>query len=393
MTEQRGLRRVRHSWLVASLLATGFSSTGCLGTSSPSETDYFFGDVYDGVTGAQVKKYNIELEYFGRRYKGDIDARGGFALEGVPANHDYSVYIDAPGFRPFVAHRAQFADAVHADRSFHYEAYLFATSATVDDVPVTITLSDSAKQPSGAIRLRPTAFSQLYDDPTETPGGVPGQVWTNDNDLLAKTVWVDFKDGAATLPGQDLIYGVPYQVSILNVPGYQLLQTDKTPFQAGLDGRRAFTLSPLSVTPLAVAYMSTRDGVPEPDGTLTIVFNEPAEFDPLGNVNAYHEVIDDSFSIDSDNTNQNASFNTLNDNVDPNLQERGTSIALDGQRLVLSWDKSHGLRTVDPGDVIRSVTYGGLDQIRLRRAGGSGADVVTLATLLGQSSVTVVVSP
>jgi hypothetical protein len=379
--------------IASSALSLGLLMTGCLGTDSPSETNYFFGDVYDGVTGEHVKQYHIALEYFGRRYEGSLDASGGFQLPAVPANNDYSVYIDAPGFRPFVSHQGQFADVVHADRSFHYEAYLFSNSVVVSDVPVNITLSDSPRLPSGSIRLRPTQPSALYDTPAETPSGVPGQVWINSNDLLAETVWADFKDGAATLPGAKLVYGVPYQVTVLNVPGYQLHQDDKTPFQAGLDGRRAFVLAPLTTTPLQLAYLSTRTGNPTPDGSLTLVFNQAAEFDPRGNIGYYREAIDNAFSISSVDSNNNNVVNVLNANLDPNLQERGTDFKLDGQQLVFTWDRTRGLRTTDPGDTIQSVTYGGLDQIQLRRAGGNAADVVRLSDLVGSTSVNVVVAP
>jgi hypothetical protein len=377
--------------IASSALSLGLLMTGCLGTDSPSETHYFFGDVYDGVTGQQVKDYRIALEYFGRRYDGSRDANGGFQLPAVPANSDFSVYIDARGFRSFASHHAQFGDVVHADRSYHYEAYLFSTSVPVSDVPVNLTLSDSARLPAGSIRLRPTEPSALYSDPGETPSGIPGQVWTNSNDLLAETVWVDFKDGAATFPGDKLVYGVPYQVTVLNVPGYQLMQDDRTPFQAGIDGRRAFVLAPLTTTPLRLAYMSTRSGNPTPDGSLTMVFNQAAEFDPRGNLGFYREAVDGAFSIDSPDTNNNNVANSLNPNLDPNIQERGTNFKLDGQQLVFTWDPAQGLRTADPGDTIRSVTYGGLDRIQLRRAGGNAADVVLLSDLVGSTSVTVVV--
>jgi len=394
MTERTASDRFPRFSIVLLALGFGLSSTACLGTDKPTETRYFFGDVYDGVTGEQVKDYHIELEYFGRRYQGSLDANGGFALPAVPANHDYSIYIDAPHFRPFVSHQAQFGNSVTAERSFHYEAYLFSDKVTVEDVPMTITLSDSASLPDGSIRLRPVGLSALYDDPSEQPSGIPGQLWANDDDLLAETVWADFKGGAVTIKGSDLVYGVPYQLSILNVPGYQLQQSDeKTPFQAGMDGRRAFVLSRLTRTPLAVSYLSTSAGQLSTDGTLTIVLNQPTEFDPLVDMMSYREAVDSSFSIDSENTNGNTTFNTLNDNLDPNLQERGTAISLDGQKLVLTWDKTRGLKTIDPGDRIRSITYGGLDGIRLRPVGGQAADTVVLSDLIGSSSVTVDLAP
>jgi len=382
--------------VASSVLSVGLLSSSCLSTNAPSETHYYFGDVYDGVTGAHVTNYHIAVEYFGRRYEGQIDARGGFGLPAIPAYQDFSVYIDADGYRPFVSHQPQWLDEKHADRSYHYEAYLFSTALAVQDVQVNVTLSDSPQLPTGQIRLRPVDLSDVYNDvtgmpkPSEQPAGIPGQVWTNSYDLLAQTVWVDIVGGLATFPGQALVYGVPYQVAILNVPGYQY--TESPVFQAGMDGRRAFVLTPLDHTPLAVSYKSTDSGNPTPDGSLTIIFNQPAEFDPLHNLDGMKEAIDDQFSITSPDFNANGQRNTLKLNVSPAVQERGTSMVLDGQKLVFTWS-TDGLATSDQGDPIRSVTWDGLDAIYLRPQGGNAADVVVLSNLLGSNAVNVVVLP
>jgi hypothetical protein len=387
--------------IASSVLCVGMLSNGCLGTDEPTETHYYFGDIYDGVTGQQVKSYNIAVEYFGRRLEGTVDARGGFALPAIPANNDFSVYIDARGYRPFVSHQQQWHDVVKADRSFHYEAYLFSTSLTVADVPVTVTLSDSGQLPNGSLRLRPTALSQVYDAANERPAGITAtydgtpviQLWENDYDLLAETVWQDFNAGETTLPGNKLVYGVPYQLAVLNVPGYQYNQA--TTFTAGVDGRQALLLTRLSPDPLAVSYMSTRDGNPKPDGSLTIVFNQPIELDPLVSMGSYLEAVDNAFSIVSENTDGDTDFNTLKPNANPNVQERGTNMVVSGQTIVFTWDRATGiLPPGDPNDTIRSVTYGAMGQIRVRPVGGVAADAVTLSSLLGgANTVTVIVTP
>ena len=357
----------------------------------PVETRAFTGDVYDGVTGAHVTEYDIAVDYAGRYERGTLDARGGFHLPAIPALQDFAVFIDSPGYRPFVAHQGQWLDAVHGDRSFYYLVYLFADKVPVEDVPFDITLRNSTELPSGSLRLRPTALSAVYDDPIEQPAAIPGQLWQNDNDLLSKTVWMDFKEGKVTVLGTDLVYGVPYQISVFNVPGYQLFQGSV--FQAGINSKVTLQLDRLTVPRLSVSYISTQSGDPSPDGTVTIVLNEAAEYDPLEPPLDIKNAIDDGFSIFSPDTNNNLQRNVLKINTDPNVQARGTKIELSGQSIVLRWDKSVGLATQDPGDRITSITYGGLAAVRLRPVGGNASDVVTLASIVGTTSIPVVLTP
>ncbi|HKQ71371.1 MAG TPA: hypothetical protein VJT73_18635 [Polyangiaceae bacterium] len=358
----------------------------------PVETRTFRGDVFDGVTGAHLTAYDIAVDYFGRYERGTVDARGGFHLPTIPALHDFSVYIDAPGYRPYVAHNAQWTDVVHGDRSFYFLAYLFSNSAQVADVPFTITLTNSAELPSGSLRLRPTSLSNLYDEAIEQPGGVPGQVWQNDNDLLSKVVFVDFKDGAAVVPGASLGYGVPYQVSVFNVPGYQILQN--TTFQAGMDRRVALQLNRLSVPALDASYVSTQSGNPSPDGTVTIVLNQAAEFDPLQQPTEVKNALDRNFSIVSPDTDADGMRNVLFPVLpDPTVQSRATSITIDGQAIVLKWDRTKGLIASDAEDRIDSVTYAGLAGIRLRPLGGNASDVVSLDKIVGSTQIAVTLVP
>ncbi len=355
----------------------------------PVETRAFTGDVHDGVTGVHLTMYDIAVDYAGHYERGTLDARGGFHLPPIPALQDFSVYIDAEGYRPFVAHQGQWLDSVHGDRSFYYLAYVFADKVPVEDVPFLITLRNSTELPSGSLRLRPTDLSAVYNDPIEQPAAVPGQVWQNDNDLLSKTVWMDFMGGNATVKGTDLVYGVPYQVSVFNVPGYELLQSYV--FQAGINDRVTLQLDRLIVPRLSVSYISTQSGNPSPDGTVTIVLNEPAEFDPLESSLDIKNSIDDNFSIFSPDTNANLQRNVLRINTDATTQERGTSIELaqGGQAIVLRWNKDAGLLTQDPGDRIGTITYGGLGGVRLRPVGGNASDVVTLANIVGSTSIVV----
>jgi hypothetical protein len=357
---------------------------------APVETHQYTGDVYDGVTGAHVTMYDIAVDYGGKYERGTVDSRGGFHLPAMSALQDFTVYIDVEGYRPFAAHQGQWLNSVNGQRSFYYLAYLFADKVPVEDVPFTITLRNSTELPSGSLRLRPTDLSAVYNDPVEQPAAIPGQIWQNDNDLLSKTVWMDFTEGKATVKGTDLVYGVPYQISVFNVPGYALSQSNV--FQAGVNGRVALQLDRLTVPRLTASFISTQSGDPSPDGTVTIVLNEAAEFDPTEPALDIKNAIDNGFSINSPDTNGNTTRNILKINTDPNTQARGTSIDLSGQAIVLKWSRT-GLQTQDAGDRIDSISYGGLGAVRLRPVGGNASDVVTLSTIVGSASIVVPLTP
>ncbi len=394
------MAKLGHLNWVGILLGTSLASGACTikvqderdeTPAPPVETRTFLGDVYDGVTGAHVTEYDIAIDHAGAYDRGTLDSRGGFHLPAIPALEDFSVFIDAMGFRPFVAHQGQWLDTVHGSRTFYYVAYLFADKVHVADVPFTISLRNSTELPSGSLRLRPTDISAVYNDPSEQPPGIAGQLWQNDNDLLSRTVWVDFTQGKATVTGTDLVYGVPYQVSVFNVPGYEISQGNV--FQAGVNGSVTLQLDRLTVPRLAASYISTQSGNPSPDGTVTIVLNEAAEYDPIENPLDIKNAIDNGLSIASPDTNGNLQRNVLHINTDPNVQARGTKIELNGQAVVLHWNSAAGLETKDPGDRIDSITYGGLGAVRLRPVGGNASDVVTLATVVGASSIVVPLTP
>src|SRR5262249_51152922 len=154
-------------------------------------------------------------------------------------------------------------------------------------------------------------------------------------------------------------------------------------FQAGINGSVTIALDRLTLPRLSASYISTQSGNPSTDGTVTIVLNEPAEFDPIEPPLDIKNAIDNGFSISSPDTNANLQRNILHINTTPNVQARGTSIELSGQAITLKWNKSAGLETTDPGDRIDSITYGGLGGVRLRPIGGNASDVVTLATVVG----------
>ena len=69
----------------------------------------------------------------------------------------------------------------------------------------------------GSIRLRPTRPLSIQDQ----AAGVTGQVWANDQDMLAAVHSRDFADGMVSFAPDELVYGVTYQVTVYDVDGYQ----------------------------------------------------------------------------------------------------------------------------------------------------------------------------
>lgn len=375
-------------------------SVGC----GADYTNYYFdGRVYDGASGTRLTDYKVQLQFLDRRLDGLVDDDGRYFVGPLTPFHDYTVSIRADGYRSFLSHNIMKVndeltfnnnvsdDNDHPDQSQYFDAYLFPTSVSTSPVTLRISLADKPDLPSGTIHLRPTTSSSLFDSNAETPGGVGRQVWQNDDDLQFASVTVDFANGQVTLPAGTLVYGVTYAVTIYGVDGHA--QFDGA-FTAGFDASASFVLSPLGESPLLLSFVSTQLGTPVPNGQVVFVFNQPIEFDPLTSADAYLKQLEQNFSIDSPDANTNGILNTLRP-FDPAAAagSRGLKATIAGNRLTLTWDQGLGLATTDAADPIRSVTYGGLDGVKLRPIGGDVATAVSVGTLLGPNSITVPVTP
>ncbi len=212
-------------------------------------------------------------------------------------------------------------------------------------------------------------------DPTETPAGVPGQVWGNDDDLQFRAVTKEFSNGLVTFDQNDLVYGVLYRVDIYNVAGHAPF---KGTFTAGVDASAAFVINRLAPAALAVAFMSTDLGVADSTGKLTIVFNQPVNLDPLVNANNATASLDLGLSINSPDANKNGQTNQLKA-----MGPRGTQLTIADTTMTIQWSPTSALGKTDPGDPILSVTYGNLDQIVVRRPNGEQVDRASLSALIG----------
>jgi hypothetical protein len=72
---------------------------------SPSYTDYYFdGRVYNGVDGNRLVDYDIQLQFLDREIDGTVDDNGRYFLGPLTPFNDYTIAIEANGYRSFLSH-------------------------------------------------------------------------------------------------------------------------------------------------------------------------------------------------------------------------------------------------------------------------------------------------
>lgn len=359
-------------------------------------TRYFSGRVYDGVSLSRLSTYGIRLEYFDRSITGTVDATGRYFVGPLLANADYSIVIEAEGYRSFLSHNERLADDPDEPlSSLYYDAFLYPENVPTPGATCRIRLSDSTELPSGFMRFSPRSSSSLLDEDAELPVGVDSsasgrQLWSNDEDLQQRSVVLEIQNGeAAIAPGQ-LVYGVSYAVTIYGVPGHEVVSDT---YVAGVDADRSWILDPLADQALALTALSTDTLNPTPSGQIEMRFNQPIALDPGVNPATIQRALNDGFSINSPDEDTDTNVNALVDagTLTPPIAPgyAGVSLQVDGDRLILSWDRNAGLATTDADDPIVSVTYGGLGSVMLYAATAQDPTSVDLASLLGSGSSTV----
>jgi len=357
----------------------------------------FVGYVFDGATGSRLTGYDLELLTGGSAVAASVAEDGRFQVGPVSPWSDYSISIEASEYRVFLSHNArtglpsELAQSddiaeIASQQVLHYDAYLFPSALEAPQVTFNIT-TPIGNPPSGKIRLRPTSASVLTDDPFETPSGIPGQIWGNDEDLQAATFNEDFTDGSVAIDAGELLYGVNYAVSIFDVAGHQPFSGT---YQAGIETDKTFALEESLAEPLVVLTSDdatcTPPSVPSAmsASVVNITFNADIE---LEDVDAANEALDSNISVSSPDDDADTATNTLADDASNMSIERGVSVVAMGNTLVISFNPAAGLVTMDPDDPILSVTYGGLAEIVVRRP-GSPSSAVTLSSVLGKASIT-----
>lgn len=361
----------------------------------------FVGYAYDAVSGARLTGYSIDALVAETVVNGGTDGEGRYLLGPISAWSDFSIRISNSGYRAFLSHNAavglppelsqsdDIAD-LSTSQTLHFDAYLFPDDLEAPAVTLTIATPVMGESPSGKIRLLPVGPSLLNDTTTETPGGVDGQVWINDEDLQGGTISADFSGGTFAVNAGELVYGVQYQVDIFDVDGYQPLTGT---YSAGVETNKTFTLTEEIGEPVTVVSSTAATCQPPASAnamsgaTITVEFNQPVEFAMTGYPGGPEEALDDGISIVSPDANNDLTQNILKMDLSDTAQERGVSANVTGTTLTINFNPAMGLETSDAADPIVTVTYSGLGNVSLQRI-NAPSSALTLATLLGVGSVT-----
>lgn len=360
-----------------------------------STAQYYSGRIYDGVSLSRLTDYTIRLEYFDRAIEGTVDDAGRYFVGPLLANADYSIVVEAEGYRSFLSHNERIENASAASlMSLYYDAFLYPAAVSTPAVTCRVRLSDSSDLPSGFMRFAPRSSSSLLDDDTERPVGVISdvgrQLWENDEDLQQRSLVLPLQNGEVLLAGGQLVYGVNYEVTIYGVAEHEVVTGS---FTAGVDGDTSWVLDPLVESALAITSLSSDALTPTPSGQLEVRFNQPIALDPGVSTATLQRAINDAFSIDSPDEDADTVLNVLVEAADltPPVAPgyRGVSLTIDGDRLLLSWSGTTGLATSDANDPIHAVTYGGLGAVMLYASGAQDPTPVALSALLGSGSSSV----
>jgi hypothetical protein len=353
---------------------------------APGTQQYFTGRIYDGVSLARLTDYKVRLEYFDRVFEGTVDAMGRYVVGPLLTNADYTIVIEADGYRSFLSHNAKLpASAAASVSSLYYDAFVYPNELKAPAARVRFSLDSNGQLPSGSVRFAPRGGSSLFNEDVETPAGVSRQVWINDEDLQQRAVIRDFSDGQLNLAEGELVLGVDYAVSVFGVANYAILSNGT--YRAGIDANPTFTLQPVNEVPLDVVSVSSDNAALSSNGSIEIRFNHDIVAFPRVDQAVAQRQLNDAFSIDSPDENEDGNVNalvdstTLTDPIAPSY--RGVTFEISGDRLTLKWDRERGLTTSDTSDPIVRVTYAGLSAIVLYTGTLPSSPSRTLAQLLG----------
>jgi hypothetical protein len=393
----KGQGHGRQLLAAVALLAFGGLTSGCGKDDAKGNHEiWFMGSIYDGASGAILGGYSISLAYGPKTIQGKVDGNGRYTLGPLPAWNDYAITVSLDGYRPFTSYNSgiappappttsQAADVYDANttQTFDFDAYLFPASIQSSALTITIVKADaSAEAAAGSIRLRPISQSSIQD----SIGGVGNQVWSNDQDMLAAVVNSQFADGSIVIDPSSLVYGVNYQVTVYDVPGFVPVtgQTVRAGSQDSLIINISTTAAPLQILSNTIsmcrpAGQSTNVVM---TAQVTFKFNTSSVEDVTPATSGRgQEVLDANLTVST------ALGATLKSNLSTNVQERGTSFVLSGDTLSIWWNPSIGLNTPSATDTINSVTYNGLSGISLQPTGHPELVKTLSALLSNQTSI------
>jgi len=361
-----------------------------------TEGYYFLGYVYDGVTNERLDgdAYSLTLSYDRTDLEADVDDSGRFYVGPLEPFHDYTVSISADGYRDFYASEpliSSVARGAEGVQSQLFEAYVFPTSIEAPAIAFTIRTPDGTT-PSGRLRVSPE-----NDDGTSgislagsIEGSVESQLWQNDADRKFATVVKDVSDGAVSFDAGELVYGVTYTATLFSSDGYQF---NAFSFTAGLTDDSSVIVPRLGEQPLAIVANNLEIDNLQENAEVVLTFNREIELSPAVQSSVVEEAIDDGFEIVSFDADADLVGNVLTLTDEPDAQETGTSIEIDGATLTLRWARAdENFETVDGDDPILSASWD-VSRVALRPVGGRADEEATLESLLGSAVINVLVDP
>jgi hypothetical protein len=391
--------------LAALLLALAPALTSCSSETQHADEHqvYFVGYVYDGAKGTRLMAKEltaISLKYRDKIIHTTIEADGRFVTtEPLPTWQDYAVYIGAAGYRPFVSRNpgidvpkslamTNALSNTATTQTFQFDAYLFPVALKSPAVTISIEKADALSvspvpaRATGSLRLRPESSSLLERtaaDLSVVPSATSGRRWANDEDLLNQTVTKTFAEGRVEIAAGELAYGVPYQVAIFDVPGYQpVVLSGQQALLAGVVTSRSISVPKELREPLRILSTNAESCMPpaglsmEYGARIDVTFSEPVEF--VGST--WAEDIDNGVAIlPTGSTSTGGTYSTycsLKTSSDPTKQERGTQVTVQGNVVSFAFNPSIGVSTVSsygsctiPPN-LSGVIYGNLSNVLLR---------------------------
>jgi hypothetical protein len=379
----------------------GFDELTLQAAPAVAHTVTFVGYVYDGAVGARLTEYTIRVLVANDSQTGKVDPDGRYVLGPVSAWDDFTIVIDAGGYRPFLSHNAHIGlppeldgsdaiDDIGTSQTRHYDAYVFPGDLLAPGVTFTIKTDVPDAKPSGMMRLRPVSFSVIANESEETPSGVPGQLWTNDEDLQANSIARVFTDGKVSVTAEELVYGVTYQIDIYDVADYQPFQAY---YLAGKEGDKTFTLVEEATEPITL--LSSTAAACKPPGApgdpsaavVTLTLNHDVELAESPGPGGYAEILDDGLQISSPDKDADGEVNTLAPDDSSVDQERHTTLTVSGKTVKLEWCPKDGLSVKDADDPFEWVRYNSLHAINVQRL-GKPASAVSLGAVVGKAEIT-----
>lgn len=360
------------------LLAT-IAVAGCGDSSNDARGEhqvFFVGYAYDGATGARLDKTmlnGVSILYGDKTVRFDVADDGRFvSKDPLPTWRDYTVKIDAAGYRSFASYNTGIdvpaslvmtngvADAATV-QTLDFSAYLFPVSLRAPALTLMVTVPDPqtgapvTNMVDGQLRLRPqTSSAILIGSAATTPAK---RLWANSEDLLTQSIERAFTGGTAVIAEGEMVYGVAYELTIFGVEGFQPLifsgtstsfptSSTNPPIIAGTVTSETFMLTAVAQDPLRIVSHDAQNCVPPSPtssvygGKITLTFNYEVEL--VGNT--FAEDIDNGITISVPQPTTTSYCQLRTATGDP-AQERGSKVEIGTNSLTFSFNPTIGIAT------------------------------------------------